>query len=99
MSHGCHCSDDESLGGMHSVDSIDAACREWKMARRCLLKPGGPCHDSTVSEYTTNDQNCGNTDVNSCAGAACEVDKLFSNQINAMLPLNKITASPNICPA
>lgn len=52
LTHGCWCSTLTGysidvlppIHGGHPIDDLDEICRDWIMARKCLLEEGGTCH-------------------------------------------------------
>ena len=59
--HGCHCTKlgplsivQNYVGGAGKIDEIDAICKRWFDARRCITLPGGSCFnfDLATLDYT-----------------------------------------------
>lgn len=88
VNHGCHCirldAINTGLGGLLSVDNIDAECQSWISSRRCLTLQDGSCFNHTLETDTytvtinkdTNEIDCAPNDGNpdQCVRDTCYVD-------------------------
>ena len=78
---------DTALGGFNTIDEMDAICRDWQAARKCVFYPGGSCFGTdpnTVNSYQvsinalTREIDCSaNQDGDQCSLDVCYIDALY----------------------